>query len=119
MADDSNTIQDLVQRKCSSCDSKGTALTLEEAKGFIRQVPYWDLADDGKSISRQYVLRGFAAAVRMINKIAEIAETENHHPDLHLVSYKKLIVVLSTHSIGGLSDDDFIVAAKINQLTAQ
>jgi len=65
-------------------------------------------------ISREYVMKNFLAAVDLIGKIAQIAETEDHHPDLHLTGYNCLRVELRTHAIGGLSENDFIVAAKIN-----
>ncbi len=61
-------------------------------------------------------LTAFLDAVALIQKIASIAEAEDHHPDLHLTNYKKLTIELSTHAIGGLSENDFILAAKIDQL---
>ena len=61
-------------------------------------------------------MKNFTAAVRLINKIAEIAESENHHPDIHLTGYRKLRIELTTHALGGLTENDFIVAAKINVL---
>jgi len=64
-------------------------------------------------------MKDFMAAVKFIGCIAEIAESENHHPDIHLTGYRKLKVVLSTHAINGLSQNDFILAAKINELPVE
>ena len=52
----------------------------------------------------------------LIDKIAPLAEADDHHPDLHLTGYKRLLIELSTHAIGGLSENDFILAAKINEI---
>jgi 4a-hydroxytetrahydrobiopterin dehydratase len=61
-------------------------------------------------------MEDFVAAVELIGKIKDVAEADDHHPDLHLTSFRKLMVELSTHAIGGLSENDFIVAAKIEKL---
>ena len=61
-------------------------------------------------------MKNFLTAVHFIDAVAQIAETENHHPDLHLTAYRKLRIELSTHAIDGLSENDFILAAKIDKL---
>ena len=71
------------------------------------------------TISREFITKNFMAAVTFINKVAQVAEAENHHPDVHLTSYRKLRIELSTHAIGGLSENDFILAAKINELPVE
>jgi 4a-hydroxytetrahydrobiopterin dehydratase len=65
------------------------------------------------------VFRNFKAAVEFLNGVAELAERENHHPDLHLVGYRNLSIELTTHAIGGLSENDFILAAKIDELPVE
>ena len=77
-------------------------------------MPGWQLTEDSRGIYREYVTKNFMAAVEFINKIAAIAEAEDHHPDIHLTGYRKLRIDLSTHAINGLSENDFILAAKIN-----
>ncbi len=67
-------------------------------------------------IEREFITKGFTAAVSIINGIAKIAEAQNHHPDIHLTGYKKLKVQLTTHDAGGLTDNDFKQAALINEL---
>ncbi len=64
-------------------------------------------------------MKNFAAAVKFINLVAILAEQENHHPDIHLTDYRQLKIDLSTHAIGGLSENDFIMATKINQLVPE
>ena len=109
----------LTQKRCQPCEGIGKALSPEEASAYLESVDRWQMDGTGKMIFREYVMKNFMAAVRLINKIAEVAEAENHHPDLHLVGYRKLKVELSTHALGGLSENDFILAAKINELPAE
>lgn len=107
---------DLIQKKCIPCEVGGPALTPEEARALMAQVPGWVLATDGKQITRTFPFKDFAQALQFANKVGDIAETEGHHPDLH-VSWGRVMVELWTHAVGGLSENDFIVAAKINTIT--
>ncbi len=110
---------ELTKKKCVPCEGIGRAYTKAEVQAHMPNITGWLLAEDGKSISRDYVLKNFVEAVDLINKIKDIAEDEMHHPDLHLTGYKKLKVVLYTHALGGVTENDLIVAAKVNQLSAQ
>ena len=76
----------------------------------------WQKTVDGKSIFREYVMKDFVSAVGLINKIAELAEAADHHPDIHLTGYKRLRIELSTHSVGTLTEKDFNLAEKIDAL---
>ncbi len=109
----------LTSKKCQPCEGSGQPLTKDKAKEYLSQVPGWELDPTGKMISRTYKTRNFMEAVRFTQKVAEIAENENHHPDIHLTGYRNLRIELSTHAIGGLSENDFILAAKINTLPVQ
>ena len=82
----------------------------------MKDLKGWFLSEDGRAIRAEYVMKDFMAAVQFIGRIALLAEREDHHPDIHLTGYRKLAVELSTHAIGGLSDNDFILAAKIDRL---
>ncbi len=108
--------EDLASRKCRPCEGGAIPLTLQQAKNMIRDIPGWALSADGKAIAKEYSMKNFLSAVGLINAIAPIAQAEDHHPDLHLTGYRKLKVELATHAIGGLSENDFILAAKIEQL---
>ncbi|MGH7197272.1 MAG: 4a-hydroxytetrahydrobiopterin dehydratase [Candidatus Omnitrophota bacterium] len=107
---------DLSQRKCVPCEGGIPALGREKAEGYLKELPDWKLSSDGKSIRADYLMKDFLSAVDFINAVARVAETEDHHPDVHLTGYRKLAIELSTHAIGGLSENDFILAAKINTL---
>lgn len=103
-------------RHCASCRPGTPAIEPPRAREELAALPGWTLSEDGKSLRRELAMRDFAAAVELIGRIGRLADAEDHHPDLHLTSYRKLAVELSTHSIGGLSENDFILAAKIEGL---
>jgi len=109
-------MSDLTQKKCTPCEGGTPPLTKEKAEELLKQIPEWEIGDDGKKISHTFALKNFVEAVNFINYVKDIAESEGHHPDLHLLSYKNVTVDLKTHAIGGLSENDFIVAAKIDVL---
>lgn len=109
----------LADKKCAPCEGGVSALTKSQSTQLLLNLPGWVLSPDAKSIHADYVMKNFRSAVDFINKIMEIAESENHHPDIHLTSYRNLAVELSTHAIGGLSENDFILAAKIDKLPKQ
>ena len=81
----------------------------------MQEVPVWKLSEDGKSITRDFWFETFVKAMAFVDTLADLAELEGHHPDIHL-SYTDLHLVLTTHAIGGLSENDFILAAKIEDL---
>lgn len=112
------TADQLVARRCKPCEGGVEPLEPEAAKERMAAIDRWQLSDDGKAIARSWTLRDFRAAVALLNQVAELAEEEQHHPDLHLTGYRKLRIELTTHAIGGLSENDLIVAAKIDRLPA-
>lgn len=91
-------------------------MATEKIETFLKEIPGWELAPDGKEIRRNLVLKNFKAVLDLVNKIGSLAEEEGHHPNLYLYGYKKLRIELSTHAIGGLSENDFILAAKIHRI---
>jgi len=107
---------DLTQKKCKPCEGGVEPLTREQAEKFLKVTPQWALNGDCTAIRRELTCRNFVAAIEFFEKIAEVAEEEGHHPDLQLTNFREVAIELSTHAIGGLSDNDFIVAAKIDQL---
>ncbi len=108
-------MSDLAQKKCVACEGMVDPFVREEAVVLLKQVDNWTLSDDAKSISKEFTFKNFADALSFANKIGAIAEDEGHHPDLH-VSYGKASIELWTHAVNGLSENDFILAAKINAL---
>lgn len=107
----------LTQRKCQPCEKGTDPLPLSAAQTLLQDLNGWELIE-GIRLQKTVKCKDFLDAVSMIQRIAPIAEAEDHHPDLHLTGYRRLTIELSTHAIGGLSENDFILAAKIDQLLA-
>ena len=113
---DHSTVEQLKAKKCKPCEGGVPPLSRQEAERLLRDMPGWELTQDGKRIRREWTVKHFMAAIDFFNHVAELAEEEGHHPDLHLVGYRNVAIELWTHAIGGLSENDFIVAAKVGQL---
>ncbi|MFA7309855.1 MAG: 4a-hydroxytetrahydrobiopterin dehydratase [Candidatus Paceibacterota bacterium] len=105
---------DLTQKKCVACEGDAVPLNKADTMAMLKHVSGWAPAEDGRSILKQFKFHDFVQAMEFANKVAPIAEREGHHPDLH-ISWGKVVVELSTHAIKGLSENDFILAAKIDQ----
>lgn len=106
---------ELSEKRCVPCRGGVPAMGAEEAGRLISQVSGWRLEEDSKGILREFRFRNFAEAMRFAQQIGEIAEAEGHHPDLS-VGWGYCKVRFRTHSIGGLHENDFIMAAKVNRL---
>jgi len=109
---------ELISKKCVPCEGGVDACTLEHSQKQLSFLPNWLLSENGKWIHRKLVFKNFLQVVSCINKIAELSEAEAHHPDLHLTGYRNLEIAVSTHAIDGLSENDFILASKIDALVA-
>jgi 4a-hydroxytetrahydrobiopterin dehydratase len=109
-------VADLAQKKCRPCEGGVPPLGPDEVRLLLPNVTQWRLMADGKSIRRELRVKDFATALDFFQRIGQIAEAEDHHPDLHLTGYRNVAIELSTHALGGLSENDFILAAKIDQL---
>ena len=107
---------DLTAKKCVPCEGGVPRYSTAEAEAQIAALPAWRLTHDGTRIRRDVKLKNFREAVKLVNNVAALAEREQHHPDLHIEGYRRLRVELSTHAIGGLSINDFRLAAKIDQI---
>ena len=106
----------LAKKQCTACEGIDKAFSRSAALKMMKTVKGWKISSNAKMISRDLVMKNFIAAVKLVDKIALIAENENHHPDIHLTDYRNLRIELSTHKLKGLTENDFIVAAKINEL---
>ena len=107
---------ELAARHCAACEGGVAPLAGDDLKQHLQAVPGWKLTADGKRIRREWGVQDFAAGLDFFNRVGEIAEAEDHHPDLHLTNYRNVAIELWTHAIGGLSENDFILAAKIDKL---
>ena len=106
----------LRQKKCVPCEGGIEPFSEEKAKEYLKALEGWVLGPNRDAIQKTYVMNDFLAAVKLIQAIATVAEAEDHHPDIHLTGYRKLSIELSTHAIKGLSENDFILASKIEVL---
>ena len=105
---------DLLSKRCIPCEGGAKPFLRSEAEKYLKKTPGWRLLPAGLEIEREFKFEDFKEAMGFVNKVAELAESEGHHPDIH-VFYNRVKLALSTHAIGGLSENDFIVAAKINR----
>lgn len=110
------TAEELVAKTCIPCEGGVPKLSLEEALEQLGKLSGWTLTRDGERVRKTWTVQNFMAGMDFFNRIAELAEEEGHHPDLHLEGYRNVMVEIWTHAIGGLSENDFILAAKIDQL---
>jgi len=104
---------ELHEKKCVPCETGGVPMPDSEVSKYLERIPSWKLK--GKKIEREFVFKNFVEAIKFVNKVANLAESEGHHPDFQ-VHWNKVLLELWTHSMGGLSENDFIVAAKINKI---
>jgi 4a-hydroxytetrahydrobiopterin dehydratase len=113
------TQDELLQKRCVPCEGGVPPLSRTEAEALVRNVEGWTIDPDAKQLSRSWTMNNFMAGIDFFNKVAALAEDEGHHPDLHLEGYRRATITLWTHAVGGLTENDFILAAKINQVPVQ
>ena len=111
-----STAHELTRKKCVPCEGGVPKLTESEVDALLVNLAGWAKTEGGRRIRREWRARHFRAAMDFFNRVAAIAEDEGHHPDLHLVGYRDMAIEIWTHAIGGLSENDFILAAKIDAL---
>ena len=108
------TADQLRQGRCKPCEGGVEKISAEEARRQLESLAGWELSPDGAAITKSWTYKNFVESMAFLNRVADVAEAEQHHPDLHLTGYRKVRIALTTHAIGGLSENDFILAAKID-----
>ncbi|MCU0977135.1 MAG: 4a-hydroxytetrahydrobiopterin dehydratase [Steroidobacteraceae bacterium] len=109
-------MSDLKERRCVPCEGGVEPFTPEAAAAMMSQLhPDWRLAEDGRALLREVKFKDFYRTMSFVNALAHVANAEDHHPDLEL-GYNYCHIRFSTHAIGGLSENDFICAAKADAL---
>lgn len=109
-------MSDLKQKKCIPCERGAEPLARDAAERLMPQLhPDWRLSEDAKSLYREWKFKNFFHTMSFVNAVAHIANAEDHHPDLE-VGYGVCRIQYTTHAIGGLSENDFICAAKVDAL---
>ena len=105
---------DLAKKSCVPCEGGTKPMGKTEAAKYLRLVDKWGL--NGSKITREIKFKNFKQALSFVDRVGAIAESEGHHPDIYLHSWNRVRLTLYTHAIGGLSVNDFILAAKINNI---
>ena len=113
------TATDLAKSKCVPCEGGAKALDARQVAEYLKAVPHWKLTEDSRRIKRDWCVKDFATGLDFFQRIAAVAEQEDHHPDLHLAGYRNVTIELWTHALGGLSENDFILASKIDTLPVE
>ena len=108
-------MSDLASRRSKPIPAGSPALSRAEVEAYLGQVHGWTLSDSGREIRREFRFENFHETMAFVNAVAWIAHVEDHHPDLE-VGYNRCVVRWSTHSVGGLSENDFIGAARVDAL---
>ena len=116
----SETRKDLANLKCVPCRGGIPPMLDEKISQLLPSIPGWELVIDGgyEKIQREYKFKNFVKAMEFTNKVAEIAEDQGHHPDI-FISWNIVELTLWTHAIKGLHENDFILAAKIDEMKEQ
>jgi 4a-hydroxytetrahydrobiopterin dehydratase len=108
--------EQLRQRECLACEGGLPRLPPEEAASQLAQLPGWTLTHGGERIRKEWRVKDFAAGMEFLSRVTEVAEAEWHHPDLHLEGFRNVWIEIWTHAAGGLTENDFVLAAKIDAL---
>jgi 4a-hydroxytetrahydrobiopterin dehydratase len=112
-------LNNLASKKCAPCEGGVEPLSREQALDLMRELhPAWTLSDDGFRIGRRFEFKAFSRTIAFVNAVAFVATNEGHHPQL-IVNYGSCQVDYTTTAISGLSDNDFICAAKIDRLAEE
>jgi 4a-hydroxytetrahydrobiopterin dehydratase len=110
------TAADLTRKKCAPCEGGVPPLTADEVNRLLAAVPDWRVTPDGRRLTRRWRVKDFEAGLEFFRRVGDLANAEDHHPDLHLTNYRDVTIELWTHAAGGLTENDFILAAKIDKL---
>jgi len=112
MVDD---MERLASKSCVPCRGGVPPLSTDQAEKLLRQTPGWTVAEGGTRLRRSFEFRDFVEAMRFVNRVADLAEEQGHHPDI-AIHWNRVDLTLWTHKIGGLHENDFILAARVNAL---
>ena len=110
---------ELVAKKCVPCEGGVPRYSAAEAQEQLQKLQGWEMSHDGQRIRKKWTVKNFVAGINFFTRVADLAEAEQHHPDLHLSGYRNVEIEIWTHAIGGLSENDFILAAKIDELPVE
>ncbi len=107
---------DLTSIKCVPCQGGEPVLVGDELAKYSQEVPDWEIYENSTKIRKEFEFPNFRLAIDFVKKLADLAENEGHHPNIYIYDFKKVRIELWTHKINGLHQNDFVMAAKINEL---
>lgn len=108
-------MSEIANKRCKPCESGGKPLAKDAALEYLKQVEGWEINDEATAITRVYRFKNYYQTLAFVNAVAWIAHQEDHHPTL-TVDYNRCQVLYNTHAVKGLSENDFICAAKVDAL---
>ena len=111
-------MSDLTKNKCEPCSEKTPKMSVDEIQNKLLEINDWELNDNKEMLFKKFKFKSFKKALHFTNLVGELAEGEGHHPDISL-GWGYCLIMIHTHAIKGLSINDFILAAKIDQITQQ
>ena len=106
----------LSNKKCMPCSGKTPKLLINDIKDRLYEINNWETNDDAEMIYKKFSFSNFKKTMTFVNRVGEIAENEQHHPDISF-GWGYCLIMIHTHAIKGLSENDFILAAKIDEIT--
>ena len=107
-------MENLENKKCRACEGEADLLSEESIQNFLGQIEDWDLSEN--KIEKVFEFRDFKEALEFVNEVGKIAESEGHHPDIQIFGWNKVKISTTTHALNGLSENDFILAFKIDKI---
>jgi 4a-hydroxytetrahydrobiopterin dehydratase len=114
-----STKEKLASKRCLACEGDVKKLSAKQIQQQLKALDGWKISRDGLRIRKQWEMKNFMAGMDFFNRIAQLAENQGHHPDLHLEGYRHVLLEIWTHAIGGLTENDFILAAKIDRIPVE
>lgn len=112
-----NIMSNLSDKKCIPCHDKSIRpLSSDKVSELLTEVRGWSIVPGGQKIEKQWIVKDFVTAVKFLNEITDVAEEEGHHPDILIENFNHVKVMFYTHNVGGLTENDFIMAAKVDKL---
>lgn len=106
----------LSSKTCIPCQGGIPPLTRKEFQEYLDELEDWNVIEDDTKLQKTFTFKNFQEALDSVNRVGAIAEEQGHHPDIYLHDYKEVTVTLFTHKIKGLHENDFVLAAKIDEL---
>ncbi len=114
---DVQSADELNKKRCVPCEGGVDPCPLPFVQEQLEKLPGWYLTNENQRIRKDWTMNNFVESLAFFEEVGKVAEEEAHHPDLHLESYREVWIEIWTHAIGGLSENDFILAAKIDAIS--